>query len=161
MYLFFKHVLFWQFSFLTLSNPKFSSCDFYFGMFGIMWRGDYHHQEQRIMVILKFSNSFVFFSSYFTNWWLTDIQTSTRSTSMHRPPYEGRYIAHFNNQAFWYILDLIIIPPEKSNIMLCTKIILNLWPRTKTYDCKWLMLANNILRRIVFLMIFAIEACYE
>ena len=109
----------------------------------------------------KFSNSFVFFSSYFTNWWLTDIQTSTRSTSMHRPPYEGRYIAHFNNQAFWYILDLIIIPPEKSNIMLCTKIILNLWPRTKTYYCKWLMLANNILRRIVFLMIFAIEACYK
>ena len=35
---------------------------------------------------------------------------------MHRPPYEGRYIAHFNNQAFWYILDLIIIPPEKNQI---------------------------------------------
>ena len=52
-------------------------------------------------------------------------------------------------------------PPEKSKIMLCTKIILNLWPRTKTYDCKWLMLANNILRRIVFLMIFAIEACHK
>ena len=131
--MFFKHVLFWQFSFLTLSKPKFSSCDFYFGMFGIMWRGDYHHQEQRIMVILKFSNSFVFFSSYFTNWWLTDIQTSTQSTSMHRPPYEGRYIAHFNNQAFRIILNLEMIPLTKSNIMLCTKIILNLWSRTESF----------------------------
>ena len=122
---------------------------------GLPSPGATNHGDSQI-----FKQIFVFFSSYFTNWWLTDIQTSTRSTSMHRPPYEGRYIAHFNNQAFWYILDLIIIPPEKSNIMLCTKIILNLWPRTK-YDCKWLMLANNILRRIVFLMIFAIEACYK
>ena len=112
----------------------------------------------------KFSNSFVFFSSYFTNWWLTDIQTSTRSTSMHRPPYEGRYIAHFNNQAFWYILDLIIIPPEKNQIQCYVQkpyLVYDQERNPSTYYCKWLMLANNILRRIVFLMILAIEACYK
>ena len=122
---------------------------------GLSSPGATNHGDSQI-----FKQIFVFFSSYFTNWWLTDIQTSTRSTSMHRPPYEGRYIAHFNNQAFWIILNLKMIPLKKSNLMLCmlcTKIIFN----SSAFYCNWLKFAKNNLRRIVFLMIFAIEACHK
>ena len=98
IYLFYMHVLFCQFSFLTLSNPKFSSCDFYVGMFGITWRGDYHHQEQRIMVILKFSNKFLFSSLHISQ--IDDWQISKQVHEVHQ------CIAHHTRVVILLILTI-------------------------------------------------------